>query len=333
MNYRTLLSVFLSMAACASVAAAKNGAKRHLIQEKLSSLRRANRKLNVENSDHTFRAQGDRKLGKKSKKGKSSSSRSNSFDSTTSLVEGGFYGMGNDYSSGSGSGGLGEVSSGSNIAVGADGTDMVDEEERDEFGNSTVVANATEAPTNITEAAEENSDTNTTTIILIKLEADNTTCVSYNASLNTSNLEVIACEEAADQGLWEILATEDPTLIQLRHVDSGLCLPENPELPDSSFQCWMDETNQAIADTINGLVDCSSPFAAFVGFIDGANPSLLYNALCSTGRVGADTDVIMMSYTPEGGDTQLLWGEKVLLELTAGGPYQLEAGFVFEEVV
>lgn len=164
--------------------------------------------------------------------------------------------------------------------------------------------------------------------ILIKLVENNSTCVTFDS--NTTVLDVMDCDEAGDLAVWEIVESVDPTLMQLRHIESGLCLPENPELPDAAFQCWIDERNQAIADTINGLVDCSSPFAAFVGFIDETNPNMLYNAICSTGEIGADSDVILMAYTPPGASTQILWGEKILVELTAGAPFSLESAFFFE---
>jgi len=49
------------------------------------------------------------------------------------------------------------------------------------------------------------------------------------------------------------------------------------------------------------------------------------------GKPRADTDVILMSYTPSPeGPKQVLWGEKSLLELTEGSPFELDAEFVFE---
>ena len=114
-----------------------------------------------------------------------------------------------------------------------------------------------------------------TTTVYIKLTEDPTSCISFNTSM-----EVIDCDLAAEYALWEVVESEDPELIQVRHLASQLCLPENPESPDKEFNCWIDEDKQAIADTINGLVDCTSPYAAYVGFIDPANPSLLYNAIC-----------------------------------------------------
>jgi hypothetical protein len=188
--------------------------------------------------------------------------------------------------------------------------------------------NATDDFLRANETDDDAWNTTVTTSILIKAASDNSTCVMYNNSF----LEVVDCDVAGDLGLWEIIASEDPSLMNLRHMASGLCVPENPEFPDSTFDCWIKEGNQAIADTINGLVDCSSSFAAFVGFTDAGNPTLLYNAICSTGEVGADSDVILLSYTPEDGSTILLWGEKILLELTKGGPYELNAGFYFEEL-
>lgn len=160
----------------------------------------------------------------------------------------------------------------------------------------------------------------------IKLTGDETSCVSYNTTL-----DVVDCDAAGDSALWEVVESADPTLFQLRHIESDLCIPENPESVDEAFNCWIDEANQAIADTINDLVNCTSPFAAFVGFVDPADPSLLYNAICSTGEVGADSDVVLMAYTVDG-TTQLLWGEKVLLDLAAGGnaPFALDGSWFLE---
>jgi len=188
--------------------------------------------------------------------------------------------------------------------------------------------NATDDFLRVNATDDDEWNTAVTTSILIKSTSANDTCVMYNNSL----LEVVDCDVAGDLGVWEIIESEDPSLMNLRHIASGLCLPENPEFPDSTFDCWIKEDNQAIADTINGLVDCSTSFAAFVGFTDAGNPTLLYNAICSTDVVGADSDVILLSYTADGAATVLLWGEKILLELTKGGPYELNAGFYFEPV-
>jgi hypothetical protein len=168
---------------------------------------------------------------------------------------------------------------------------------------------------------EENNSTG----ILIQLSGEES-CISYS-----NGLEVVDCETAGEAAVWIVVESADPALFQLRHAESGLCLPENPESPDEAFSCWIDEDNQAIADTINGLVDCGSDFAAFVGFIDPANPSYLYNAICSTGEVGADSDIVLMAYTVNG-ETQILWGEKVLLGLSAAGaaPYALDGSWIFE---
>jgi len=174
----------------------------------------------------------------------------------------------------------------------------------------------------------EEMDITNSTSILIKLAADNSSCVIYSDSA----MQVVDCALASDKAYWEMIPSSEPSLMQLRHLASGMCLPENPEYPDSAFECWISVAGQAIADTINGLVDCSSDYAAFVGFIDPTNPKLLYNAICTTGEPGADTDVILMAYTPSGGPTQLLWGEKSLLKLTEGGPFELDAEFVFEIV-
>jgi len=160
----------------------------------------------------------------------------------------------------------------------------------------------------------------------IKLANDETSCVA----MNETALEVLDCDEAGDMALWEVLESENPTLFQLRHAESQLCLAENPEFPDRAFNCWITEENQAIADTINGLVECSSPFAAFVGFVDSANPNYLYNAICSTGDVGASSDVVLMAYTLEN-VTQLLWGEKILLdlpEMTSNATYTLNGDWI-----
>jgi hypothetical protein len=346
--------------------------KRHLIQEKIGNVRKVNRKrserqLKDEKSDfilrmiqdfpeedlleqtrtnqdspmttrnsakitanHAHGYQRNRKLGKSSKKG-SNTEEAPALDRSDDLIDQGFIDVtdgnftdSNSTDSDDGFFNFTDVEdgifnfTGSNVTESDDGvfnfTDV-------DVSNSTDpgdVSNETEVPI---------GETNTTTI-LIKLAENNSTCVMYNGTL----LEIVDCDDAGYLGEWEIIESEDPLLMQLRHTASGLCLPENPEFPKSAFECWIQEVDQAIADTINGLVDCSSPYAAFVGFTDADNPSLFYNAVCSTGEVGADTDVILMSYTPSGGATQLLWGEKALLELTAGGPFELEAGFVFDFV-
>jgi hypothetical protein len=164
--------------------------------------------------------------------------------------------------------------------------------------------------------------------VRLKLVGEQSACLTFNQSL-----EVINCDAAGDLADWEILESSDPELFQLRHVESQLCLPENPESPERAFDCWISEVDKAVGDTINGLVNCSDPFAAFVGFIDPANPSYLYNAVCSTGNVGAPSDVVLMAYT-SGGSTELLWGEKILLDvpqMTVNATYTLSGSFFLAE--
>ena len=188
------------------------------------------------------------------------------------------------------------------------------------------VFNSTVSASNVT------SDLNTTMGIFIKLTDGLTSCISYNISDPAAVVEVTDCEQAGETALWEVVESESPILFQLRHLDSQLCIPENPQSPDQPFNCWVYDKTQAIGDTINGLVDCSSPYAAFVGFIDFNNPSFLYNAVCSTGEIGAETDVVLMAYTHDN-FTQVLWGEKLLLDIPKSeNPYDLNGNWVFEQV-
>lgn len=144
-------------------------------------------------------------------------------------------------------------------------------------------------------------------------------CIAYNSTTEFP-LRMQDCSVSGEVDKWEIYAITDD-LFKLRHLETQLCIPENPEFPGSNFDCFLPSgSDVAIADSINGLVDCDSANAAVLGFIDSSNSMYLYNTVCVSDEVGADTDVILMTYENEDDVSLVVWGEKVL----AGLPEMIE---------
>jgi hypothetical protein len=142
-------------------------------------------------------------------------------------------------------------------------------------------------------------------------------CMAYDDT-QTSPLRMINCTSEGTLDHWEVLY-ESFDIFKLRHLASQMCIPQNPETPESSFDCFdgfdSDGNKKAIADSINGLVDCSSPYAATIGFTDATNSMYMYNTICTTGSPGADTDVVFMTYYATDGASLVMWGEKSLLDM------------------
>jgi hypothetical protein len=151
----------------------------------------------------------------------------------------------------------------------------------------------------------------TTRRVQVKRSEDFGKCMGYNALLD-SPVRIINCTDTGVMDDWQVILVTG-NLFRLRHAQTQLCLPENPESPDLSFDCFEQSgPNVAIADSINGLVDCASPYAAVLGFTDSANSMSMYNTICGT--AGDATDVVLMTYTKViGGNPLVLWGEKNLL--------------------
>jgi len=135
-------------------------------------------------------------------------------------------------------------------------------------------------------------------------------------TFNTSQVTMANCAETASRNRWEIVEYTNE-LFKIRHAHSQLCLPQNPEIPNAEFNCFEHSGDgEALADSINGLVSCSSEHAATVGFVDASNPMYLYNDSCFSGASpGLGTDVGLMSYLTPSGAQLVLWGEKVLLDM------------------
>lgn len=138
---------------------------------------------------------------------------------------------------------------------------------------------------------------------------------------------------------WELIMV-DNNMFLLRHKSSGLCIPKNPEHPDQPFDCFRYSGNSvAIADSFNGLVDCSTDFVATMGWHSTTGSLYLYNTDCmststaeaeqsgdrSSNSSTAANDVIFMSYQKKhggGGDNNnetppqvAMWGEQILMTM------------------
>jgi hypothetical protein len=133
-------------------------------------------------------------------------------------------------------------------------------------------------------------------------------CMGYNSSLS-SPVRLWECSSTGELDWWSVDSVADD-IFKLRHIDSDLCLPQNPEQPGSSFNCfepggpWVAE-----ADSINDLVNCTSPHAALVGFLDQTNSLFLYHSNCSA----EGHNITLMSYERTNETTVVLWGEAVLI--------------------
>jgi hypothetical protein len=153
-------------------------------------------------------------------------------------------------------------------------------------------------------------------------------CMAYDTSLSEAAVSMIKCSTSNDtvkNDHWEVIITNSTSdLFHLRHKESQLCIPQNPEHPDQPFDCFRYSGNdEAIADSINGLVNCDSGFAATMGWSGITNTLYLYNTDCITAAVpGNGTDVIFMSYKRVADADQeqsdrvvVMWGEQILLDL------------------
>jgi hypothetical protein len=141
-------------------------------------------------------------------------------------------------------------------------------------------------------------------------------CMGYNSSL-TSPLRLWECSSTGELDWWAVdtldtLDSMSDDIFKLRHIDSDLCLPQNPEHPESAFNCF-EHSGPLIAeaDSINGLVNCTSPYAAVVGFLDQTNSLFLYNSDC----LALGHNVTLMSHARTSETTVALWGEAVFLTM------------------
>lgn len=144
---------------------------------------------------------------------------------------------------------------------------------------------------------------------------DDEKCMFYASGNAFLSVETCSSTGIDNHDHWEKMKMPNG-LFGLRHKNTQKCIPQNPESPDSSFDCFASSGQaDAIADRISGLVECSSPYAATMGFLDTYNPMYLYQEQCATGTTfGADADVILMTFV-DNGSIIVLWGEKILLDL------------------
>jgi hypothetical protein len=160
-------------------------------------------------------------------------------------------------------------------------------------------------------------------------------CMAYDDTY-TSPLRMIDCTSEGALDYWEVIY-ESVDLFKLRHAASQMCIPQNPETPNASFDCFAGFDapghEQAIADSINGLVDCSSPYAAKIGFTDAINSMYIYNTVCTTGSPGADKDVVFMTYYTTDGAALVMWGEKALLDMPEMVmTHDIRGSWMFEDI-
>lgn len=154
---------------------------------------------------------------------------------------------------------------------------------------------------------------------------DNTDeCMAYIEGLSEQAVQLVQCSTpSSDSSVvpidhWEVMEVEDG-LFNLRHKTSQLCIPMNPESPDQSFDCFRYSGHEvAIADSINGLVDCATGFAATMGMDLETSIMVLYNTDClEEVEPGHEADVLLMSYGTDGvnGTQIVVWGEKIILDM------------------
>jgi hypothetical protein len=154
-------------------------------------------------------------------------------------------------------------------------------------------------------------------------------CLGYDPSLaGEGPLRMFDCSSADyDETIvhWEkIEVTSDnanpgsnpfdnPRLFKLRHADSQLCIPQNPEVPGQPFDCFesMGGDGMVTADSINGLIDCDDgdAYPAVVGHLDESNVMYLQNKDCF--EDGALISLVSF-YKPDTDTTLVLWGEQGL---------------------
>lgn len=157
--------------------------------------------------------------------------------------------------------------------------------------------------------------------------ADSSGCMAYIDDLDVGAVRMVDCSfpGSGDDGSvlppidhWEVLDVSED-LFNLRHKSSQLCIPQNPENPDQSFDCFRNSGNGvAIADSINGLVNCSSEFAALIGLQSNTSTVFMYNTGCLNPSEPGH-DFIAMSYkTNDAADsnpTIVVWGERIIMDL------------------
>lgn len=169
--------------------------------------------------------------------------------------------------------------------------------------------------------------------VQIKRAGDVAECMGYDDSYDVASLRIVNCTDTGEMDHWEVVYISTD-LFFLRHRATQLCIPENPEHPGSPFGCFDHSgADSALADSVNGLVECSSAFVAELGFIDPFNSMYIYNSVCSDGNTpGADDDVVFMTYN-NAGDHLVLFGEKILLDMPdIVAFYELSASWMFSDI-
>ena len=141
-------------------------------------------------------------------------------------------------------------------------------------------------------------------------------CVGYLGSDVAQPVRLVSCTETkSDVTLWDKVEVTDNTY-KLRHADSSMCLPQNPEFPSFPFDCFesLGGAEMASADSINGLVDCDSQYAAVLGTLNGQSSSGEV-MLGLTSCMDMGQYIILMTYVDPDGSIIVLWGEEILLSL------------------
>ena len=157
--------------------------------------------------------------------------------------------------------------------------------------------------------------------------------MTYGPNQGKPPLRLVSCSSSSYESLWEkVMVTEN--LYKLRHYDSQLCLPQNPEFPSFPFDCFdsLGGIDMASADSINGLVNCDSDYAAIVGTIISMTGDVM---LGLTSCMERDHHIIiLMTYVDDDDDSiVVLWGEEILLALDEEDveQYKLAANWVLED--
>jgi hypothetical protein len=161
--------------------------------------------------------------------------------------------------------------------------------------------------------------------IHVKSASDFTKCLTYKEGAPSLTMEV--CTHDDDTMLWQVIPVTSE-VFGLRH-NSGMCLPQNPENPSEPFDCFIPSgPEEALADSIAGLVDCSSPNIAKVGFLNGAENLRLYQHDCIESN-----SVVLMTYFNDGPSRIVVWAESILLDLSdATASLKLQADWYFSDI-
>jgi len=175
------------------------------------------------------------------------------------------------------------------------------------------------------------------TVKILHLDAPNE-CMTYNSTLDQQfTIYMVNCstdsEESNDEITWELLETTIEDNFYLRHKSSQQCIPQNPESPGKPFDCdRYSRKDQAIADSINGLIDCTSEFAASFGMNTTTNSLQLTNTDCSD-----ELNIIFMSYSRRELPNEIqtiVWGEMILLNLSdIIEEHNFQYEWVFKDIV